>query len=257
MNSKIYWITGASTGIGKELALELAKQGNKVIISARNESKLRQVSDNYPNIKVLPFDLENFEATKCVQAAIECFGRVDVLVNNAGLSQRALVKDIKIEVVEKIMQINFLGTVKLSLAMLPHFLTQGSGQFVITSSLVGKFGTPLRSVYSASKHALHGFFDSLRAELNKDNISVTIVCPGFVKTDVSINAMTADGKKQGSMDSAQDKAMEPNIFAKKMVMGINSNKNEIYIGGKEIIGVYIKRFFPSLFAKIIAKAKVT
>lgn len=135
-------------------------------------------------------------------------------------------------------------------------LSQGKGHLVVVSSLVGKFGTPLRSAYSASKHALHGYFDSLRAEIEQ-NIAITIVCPGFIKTQVTINALTANGDAQGTMDHAQENGMLPEVCAQEIIKAINAKKQEVYIGGKETKSVLLKRFLPKLFAKIIRKAKVT
>jgi short-subunit dehydrogenase len=253
--SKVYWITGASSGIGMALCQEVVTNGNKVIISARNEEKLTEIKGNNPNIEVLAFDLENFDES-IVQKAIGCFGTIDVLVNNGGLSQRSLARESTIEIYERIMKVNYFAQVKLTLELLKYFREVGSGQFVTTSSLTGKFGTPYRSGYAASKHALHGFYDSLRAEEIDSNIKVTIICPGFVKTDVSKNAVTADGSKQGKMDESLEKAYEPSEFAVKMYKAIKSQKNEAYIGGYEIAGIYLKRFMPNTFAKVIARAKV-
>ena len=155
------------------------------------------------------------------------------------------------------MRIDFWGTVVLSKSILPKMIANNGGQIVTVTSLVGKFGTKFRSSYSAAKHALHGYFDSLRSEVWDKNISVTIVCPGFINTNVSINALVGNGKNQGTMDDAQVKGMHVDVFAEKMYNAISSKKEEVYIGGKEIYGVYIKRFFPRLFSKMMRKQKVT
>jgi short-subunit dehydrogenase len=135
-------------------------------------------------------------------------------------------------------------------------LAQGRGTIVLISSLVGKFGTPFRSAYSASKHALHGYYDSLRAELTNKNIQITIVCPGFIRTNVSINALVGDGSAQNSMDAAQANGMSPERCAQKIIQGITKKKEEMYVGGKEIYGVWLKRFFPKLFSRFVKTAKV-
>ncbi|RYG17495.1 MAG: SDR family NAD(P)-dependent oxidoreductase [Chitinophagaceae bacterium] len=158
---------------------------------------------------------------------------------------------------QRFMNINFWGTVILSKFILPQMLAQNSGSIVCMSSLVGKFGTRYRSSYSASKHALHGYFDSLRIEIDNPNIHIMLACPGFIKTNVTINALTADGSAQGTMDQAQENGMEPAVFAEKLIKAIKAKKEEVYIGGREVNGVIIKRFFPKLFSKIIRKAKVT
>jgi short-subunit dehydrogenase len=261
-NNKVVWITGASSGIGKALAIELSHQKATLILSSRNKAKLELVKSECKNsseVKIITLDLEDYTNLQPkVDEAIACFGRVDVLVNNGGISQRSLVKNTQISVDKRIMDINYLGTVALSKAILPHFIENKSGQFVVTTSIVGKIGTPLRSSYAASKHALHGFFDSLRAENHKNNIAVTLVCPGFVNTNVSKNALIGDGSSQGKMDVATENGIQPDHFAKLMAKAIRKKKEEVYIaGGKEKLGVFTKRFFPKLLSIMIRKIRVT
>lgn len=258
----VFWVTGASSGIGKSLAIRLSSESTKLILSARNKKMLNEVKAQckYPeNVKVLALDLEDHDTlTSKVSEAISFFGKVDVLVNNGGISQRSLVKDTDIAVDKRLMNINYLGTIALTKALLPHFIKNKKGHFVVTTSIVGKIGTPVRSSYAASKHALHGFFDSLRAEVFNDNIDVTIVCPGYVKTNVSINALTGDGSLQGTMDNATAKGIEPDRFAELMLKAIKRKKEEVYIAGaKEKLGVYAKRFYPKLLSKMIRKLSVT
>lgn len=259
---KIVWITGASSGIGKALAIELSKQHVELILSSRNETSLNQVKNECENpstIKILPLDLENYNSLSSkVDEALTLFNGVDILFNNGGISQRALVKDTSIEVDKRIMDINYMGTVALTKAILPHFIKRNSGHFVVTTSIVGKIGTPLRSSYSASKHALHGFFDSLRAEVYKNNIKVTLACPGFVQTNVSLNALTGDGTSQDKMDSATKNGLTSEAFSKKLLMAVKKEREEVYIGGfKEKLAVYTKRFFPKLLSIMIRKMAVT
>lgn len=260
--NKIIWITGASSGIGKALALELSKQKVKLILSSRNEVELRKVKnecENPSNIKTLTLDLENYNnLSSKAEEALLLFGGIDILFNNGGISQRSLAKDTSIEVDKRIMDINYLGTVALTKALLPHFIQKNSGYFIVTSSVVGKIGTPLRSSYSASKHALHGFFDSLRAEVFQNNIKVIIVCPGFVQTNVSLNALTGDGTPQNKMNSATENGLTSEAFCKLLLKAVKKEKQEIYIGGfKETLAVYIKRFFPKLLSTMIRKLAVT
>ena len=260
--NKVVWITGASSGIGKALALELSKQDAKLILSARNEEKLMAVKnacENEESVKTLSLDLEDYANLESkVDEAVNWFGRVDVLINNGGVSQRSLASETSISVDKRIMDINYLGTVGLTKALLPYFIKNKKGHFVVTTSIVGKIGTPMRSSYAASKHALHGFFDSLRAENHKNNIAVTLVCPGFVNTNVSLNALTGDGSPQNKMDIATKNGIEPNRFAKIMAKAILKKKQEVYIAGaKEKLGVYVKRFFPKLLATMIRKLSVT
>lgn len=258
----VYWITGASSGIGLGLAKKLSAQGHKLILSARNEQKLDSVRDSLKNpqdVRVLPFDLSDVSAANSnVDKAWAFFGTIDVVILNAGLSQRSLAQETKFEVYRDIMEVNYFGNVALTQALLPKFLNKNSGQFVVISSLVGKFGTPYRSGYSASKHALHGYYDSLRAEMmmQNKNIFVTIICPGFVATEISFNALGAGGVATGVYDDNNASGLTPDEFADRAIPVIESKKYEDYIGGKEVLGVKLKRFLPSVFAKKIAKAKV-
>lgn len=260
--NKVIWITGASSGIGKTLAIELSKQPVKLILSSRNEMKLNEVKKecHHPeNVVVLTLDLEDYNSlnSKTIEA-INKFGRIDVLFNNGGISQRSFANETIIEVDKRIMDINYLGTVALTKALLPHFIEKNSGYFVVTSSIVGKVATPLRSSYSASKHALHGFFDSLRAEVYKNNIKVTLACPGFVQTNVSINAFTGDGTPQNKMDDATKNGLTTEVYVKYLLKAVKNEKQEVYIGGfKEKLGVYTKRFFPGLLSIMIRKMAVT
>ncbi|QJE73847.1 SDR family oxidoreductase [Aerophototrophica crusticola] len=258
---QVVWITGASSGIGEALAKELAGQGARLVLSARRQAELERVRDacgghNAP-VVLLPLDVADTDsAPQAVARALEAFGRVDMLVNNAGISQRSLARDTSLEVDRRIMEVNFFGTVALTKALLPHLVTQGSGRLVAISSIVGKFGSPLRSAYSASKHALHGFFDSLRAELAGTGVQVTLVCPGFIRTEVSANALTGDGSAQGFTDPGQANGMDPAVFARHMLDALARGEREVVIGGKEAQYVRIKRFFPDLFARLLEKANV-
>jgi short-subunit dehydrogenase len=259
--NKVIWITGASSGIGKALAEAYCKMGFRIIITARREQELLELKNNctHPeNVVVLTHDLADYtSAKKKVERAVAAFGSIDVMIHNAGISQRSLAIDTDIEVDKKLMDVNYIGTIALTKALLPYFKKQGSGHFAVITSLVGKFGSPYRSGYAASKHALHGYFDSLRAEHEKDNLKVTLICPGYVITNVSINALTGDGSAQKTMDEATANGITAEYAAAKIVKAIDSKKLEIYIGKKEIFAVYLKRFLPNLFARILAKAKVT
>ena len=262
LKNKVFWITGASSGIGKSLAIELSNHNVNLILSSRNKSKLEEVKKkckNQDSVKIIPLDLEDYRNLNCkVSKAISFYGKVDVLVNNGGISQRSLIRDTNISVDKRLMDINYFGTLALTKEILPHFIKNNSGHFVVTTSIVGKIGTPLRSSYAATKHALHGFFDSLRAEHHKDNIIVTLVCPGFVTTNVSKNALTGDGTPQDKMDLATANGIHPDKFAKLMLKAIKNKREEVYIAGtKEKLGVYAKRFFPKLLSKMIRKLSVT
>lgn len=260
MNNKIVWITGASSGIGEALTYKMDQLGAKLILSSRNSEALYKVKTNCKgnplNIHVLPLDLENTENLADAAASAEkIFGYIDIIIHSGGVSQRSSAIQTDIKVAQRIMNINFWGTVALTQAILPGMISRRSGQIVVISSLVGKFGTKFRSTYSASKHALHGYFDSLRTETIPE-IKILIVCPGFIKTNVTYNALTADGSRQNTMDDAQANGMSANECAEGIVKAIIAGKHEIYIGGKEKYGVLLKRLFPGLFSRIIRTAKV-
>ncbi len=257
---KVIWVTGASSGIGEALTYELNKNGNRLIISSRNEEKLRAVKVRCQvpeNVIVLSLDLGDFEEMPGkVEQAMNAFGKVDILINNAGISQRSLIIDTQFEVYKRLIEIDYLGTIALTKAILPYFIKDGGGRFVTVTSLMGKFGSSLRSGYCGAKHALHGFFDVLRMEHEKDGIAVTLVCPGFVRTNVAKNALIADGSAKNTTDPGTEKGMPADVFARKMINVIKREKFESYIGGKEVIGIYLKRFFPRLLHKVVLKSEV-
>ncbi|MEY8849154.1 SDR family oxidoreductase [Psychroserpens sp. XS_ASV72] len=259
-DNKIIWITGASSGIGESLAMALSKYNCKLILSARREAALLNVKNNCQNpenVKILPLDLSKIdEAGMVSEKAIMCFGRIDMLINNAGISQRSPIIETTIEVDRKLMEVDYLGTVALSKAILPHFVEQQSGHYVVVSSLMGKFSSPYRSAYCGAKHALHGFFDALRLEHDKDNIKVTLICPGFVNTNVARNALTGDGSKQGYQDDMTENGLNVDVFTKKMIKAIQKEKFEAYIGKFERFGVYVKRLSPKLIHKLVLRSKV-
>lgn len=260
-NNKIVWITGASSGIGEALSYAFARQGAKLVISSRRQKELQRVKSNCPtpeNVLILPIDLEKHDQMpKKVQTVLKHFGRIDVLVNNGGISQRSLAKDTDLYVDKKIMDINYFGTIALTKALLPTLIEQKSGQIAVISSVTGKIGVPVRSAYAASKHALFGFFDSLRAEHWQDKIKVCMICPGYIRTNVSINALTGKGAPQNTMDEATDKGMTPAELSKKILKALKKGKKEVYFGGKEVAGIYLRRFLPGLLFRIMRKAKVT
>ena len=258
--NKIVWITGASSGIGAELAKIYSHRGIKLILSSRNVRALERVKSEcyYPeNIKILPIDLNDFYAAPAlVKKAYNIFGRIDILINNAGVSQRSLIVDTQFDVLKKLIEINYLGTVALSRALLPFFLKQGFGHYVVVSSVMGKYGSPFRSGYSAAKHALHGFFDVMRMEHQKDNINVTIICPGFVRTPIAMNSLKGDGSVLGVDDLATRKGLKVEDFARKMVRSVDQKKWEVQFGKKELLGVYLKRLSNKLLHNAVIRSNV-
>ncbi len=260
---KTVWVTGASSGIGEALAYQLSKEGANLIISARRIEELERVKENCANpdqVRVLKVDLADaFSLPQKAKEAETFFEEgIDLLINNGGVSQRERAIDTKIEVDRQIMEINYFGTIGLTKAVLKGMVERKKGHFVVITSAVGIISTPLRSSYAAAKHALHGFFDSLRTEHYDDNIGVTIALPGFIKTNISINALVGDGSKQNTMDKAQANGMTAEECARQILLAVRRNKEEVYIGGlKEKMGIYAKRFFPKLFSIMVRKMSVT
>lgn len=259
-NDKVVWITGASSGIGKHLALELSKINCKLILSARRTEeleKVKQLCATPSSVYVLPFDLADIKSMHhIVKNAISVFGRVDILINNGGISQRSPIINTTIDVDRKLMEIDYLGTVALSKSLLPHFISNKTGHFVVVSSLMGKFSSPLRSAYCGAKHALHGFFNALRLEHSKDQIKVTLICPGFVNTNVARNALIGDGSQQGYQDDMTENGLNVDVFVKKMIKAIRKEKYEAYIGKFERFGVYVQRLSPKWIHWLVMRNKV-
>ncbi|OQD42996.1 short chain dehydrogenase [Croceivirga radicis] len=257
---KVVWITGASSGIGEALVYEYASLHYNIILSARNTEKLTAIANSIKDrtgTAILPLDLNELDAMETkAEKAFNCFGRIDILINNAGISQRSLITETSLAVYEKLMRVNYLGTVALTKALLPYYINQKHGTIGVVTSLMGKFASPYRSGYCGAKHALHGFFDALRLEHQKDGISVTLICPGFVATSIAKNALIGSGQKQGTDDKATSEGLAPELAARKIRVGLQKKKFEIYIGGKELLGIYLKRFFPKLLHRLVLKSTV-
>jgi dehydrogenase/reductase SDR family member 7B len=258
--NKTVWITGASSGIGKAVALELSKENTTLVLSDIDEKGLAEVAEictkNNCATLIVPMDLGNEISVE--SAAKQVFNKnmkIDCLYQFAGISQRSLVIETPLFVDRKIFEINFFGAVALTKAVLPEMIKNGGGQIAVTSSMVGKFGFPYRSSYSATKHALQGFFESLRAENVKNNIQVSILIPGRVKTNISVNAITKDGKSHGKMDEGQDKGITAEKAAKIICRGLKKNKKEILVGGNELLMVHIRRFIPGLYYYMSSRIK--
>ncbi len=258
---KICWITGASSGIGEELAIQLSRLGAIVVLSARNRDALFAVKAKLEHSEkhyVLPLDLENqVEFSAHFQSILDKYRRFDILFNNGGLSQRSEVHETSMEVDRRIMEINYFGNIALTKTVLPFLRKQQSGHIVVTSSVAGKFGFFLRSAYSASKHALHGYYESLLLEEAKNNIAITILCPGKINTPISMSALHGNGEKHNEMDHNQATGMPVSECVIKIIKAVSNKKKEVLIGNREIYAVYIKRFLPALFWKIIKNEKAT
>ena len=257
---KVIWITGASSGIGEALAIAFANEGAKLILSARRETELERVKktcklDN-DRCLILPLDLSGTtQIDLLTQQVIAKFSRIDVLVNNGGLSQRSLAKETPIEIDRKIMEVNFFGQVALTKSVLPIMLKQKSGHIVVMSSISGKFGFYLRTAYASSKHALHGFFEAFRLETESEGIKILLAVPGKIKTNISLHALKEDGTKHNVMDQSQEDGMSAEKCAEIILDAMKKNKEEILIGGREIKAVWLKRHFPKWFGRVIRKQK--
>jgi short-subunit dehydrogenase len=259
--NQVVWITGASSGIGEALAMEFSRYGARVVLSARRADELERVRQGlvWPeNHLVLTMDMTKpSEIEEAVEQVRSHFGRLDILVNNAGISQRSLALDTDMAANRRVMEINYFGVIGLTKAVLPWFRQQRSGQVIVISSLVGELPTPLRSAYCASKHALHGWFESLRAEEHDNGLKVLMVLPGFIRTQISVNAITADGSAHGKMDQLQAQGMPAEECAERIIYALQRNRAQAIIAGREGLAIYLKRWFPSLYRFIIRRIKVT
>ena len=257
-SGKIIWITGASSGIGEALVHAFTREGARLVLSARDGEALKRVAAaaglKSEDHLIIPFDLaDTSRVNEYASQVVQKFSRIDYLVNNGGMSQRseALLTNEKVE--RHLMEVNFFGHVALSKAVLPHMINHGGGHITVVSSIAGKFGFFLRSSYCAAKHALHGYFESLRLENEKKNIRVLMVCPGKISTEISVKAATEDGSKHGVMDESHKNAVKPIECAGQILRAIKNNSLEALIGGKELRAVTIKRFFPKLFHRLIRR----
>lgn len=226
------------------------------MLSARREDELQRVADatGLPStdVLVLPVDMtDESSLTSRVQSTLETFGPIDYVFQNAGITQRGTVAETQFTVYRQLMELNFFGVVALTKALLPSMLSRGSGHFVVTSSVAGKIGTKQRSGYCASKHALHGFFDALRAETYEAGLRVTLVCPGYIRTPISLHALNAEGQKHGRMDENQQKGMDPAECARQICNAVAREREEVYVGGVETMGIYLKRFLPGILSRIL------
>lgn len=232
-SGKTAWITGASSGIGEALAKAFVGDGGSCVLSGRNVEELDRVareSGAADRCFVLPFDTTDFASISAhVERAIGYTGNVDILVNNAGISQRSLAKDTAFSVYEKIVEVDLLAPIALTQALLPHLLARGSGQLVMISSVAGKAGVPLRTAYCAAKHGLVGYGDALRTEIAGEGVKVLVVTPGSVRTNVSRNALNADGSTRGTSDNAIDNGIDPDECARQIWDAVANGTRELVV----------------------------
>ncbi|WCL53755.1 SDR family oxidoreductase [Gimibacter soli] len=256
------WITGASSGIGEAVAKEIAKEGGALVLSARRADELERVkaaclANGAAKVLALPLDVTDEAAIEMATAEAHAFtGRIDMLFNNAGISQRALAIDTTMATYRKLFEVDVFGQMALTKAVLPLMIKAGGGHIAVTASVAGKLGAPLRTGYCAAKHAVMGFFDALRAETADQNIRVTTVTPGFIRTNISNVALKGDGTEFGKMDNNIAGGMDVDAAARVIVRGFHKGTPEIAVGqGMEMNALWLKRLFPRLAFKMAAKMK--
>jgi short-subunit dehydrogenase len=253
---KVVVITGASSGIGAELAYQLAKQGAKVVLAARDEDRLEAVAEHCPDSLVVRTNITSELACKLlIDKTIEHYGRLDILVNNAGVSQWAMFDEIEdLSLFNKLMDINFYGTVYCTHYALPH-IKASKGMIVGVSSMTGKVGVPTRTAYSASKHAMEGFLNALRVEQMDNDVHILIVSPGFVKTEVRERALGADGKARGESHLDEESIMSVETCVKQIIQAMEKRKRDVIIAGRRAkLMPLLKLFAPKMVDNAIRKA---
>ena len=259
---QVVWITGASSGIGEALAVQLAREGARLVLSARREDELQRVRErciaagsDAGTVLVLPLDVTDHAAMPAaVQRVLDAFGRIDVLINNAGISQRSKCVDTDMSVYRRLLEVDLIGQIALTKAVLPVMLRQKRGHIAVTSSVAGKVGAPYRTGYCAAKHAVMGFFDALRAEVSEEGVRVTTIVPGFVRTNISTAALSGSGAEFGRTDRNIAAGMDPDKAAQRILRGMKRSKAEIAVGeGIEMHALWLKRFFPGLVLRLASK----
>lgn len=258
--NKTVWITGASSGIGEALSKELCAQGARLVISGRDTDSLERIAERCCEAEnpirpiLVPFDVsDHAQFPSIVKRVFDTVGTVDILINNAGVGQRSDALSCRPDTVRKIMDVNFFGPVFLTQELLPSMIKRGSGRIVVVASVLGKFHLPGRSAYSASKHALIGYFNTLRTELGTSGIGVTVVCPGWIATNISQNALTADGTKYEKTTPRRSSKMSAETCSRHIIRAIAAQKNEATMGGIETLGGLLHTLSPKLFDWVVRR----
>ncbi|MCG8452190.1 MAG: SDR family NAD(P)-dependent oxidoreductase [Spirochaetales bacterium] len=257
------WITGASSGIGLELAILAAEAGAHLhLFSSRKDSLAEAaricVAKGASSVHYTAVDVADSLATeKAAKEALQGGGTPQYLLLNAGISQRSLTAETDFSVTRRIMDVNFFGAVMMTRVVLPSMIEAGGGHIAATSSIVGLFGFPLRSAYSASKHALHGYFETIALEYAHKNIQTTLAVPGRIKTPIGMRSLKGDGQVYGKTDPGQAQGMDARLCAKRYWKAVLQGKWQIVIGGSETIIVFFRRWIPPLFRRIARKVKPT
>ncbi len=255
---KAFLVTGASAGIGRSIAKLLSENGAFVAIMARSKTRLEDLSrEKEGTFLVQPGDVTLKEdCENAVRAAVDTFGKLDGLIQNAGVSMRARASETKVQIYQDLMAVNFFSMVYLFEAALPH-IEKTRGHIAAVSSMMGKYSTQERSGYNASKHALQGFMDSIRIELMNKGIHVMVASPGFVQTDNTINALTEDGTPYGRMDRMHAKGLTPDKTAQIILHGLKHRKRDVFPAGpREKFGLFLSKFAPGLLDRALLRSKV-
>jgi short-subunit dehydrogenase len=248
---QVVWITGASSGIGEGLAYGFAAEGAKLVLSARRAAELERVKlkcAGSPDVLIVPFDMtDEVGRARAVDTVLGHFGHIDIMVQNAGVSQRALAKDTALSVDRSIMELDYFSVIALTKLVLPSMIARKAGYFVVTSSVAGKFGVPMRSAYCAAKHALHGFFDTLAVECAPYNILTSLLVIAGVQTDVSVHALKGDGSAWGKMDDTQSRGMGVPECTELILNGVAARKREINVLVPPTnLYIWLRRFLPNV-----------
>jgi len=255
MKNKVVIITGASSGIGKAIAYQMAKEGAKVVMASRNIEELKKISSEWGKegleLTCIQTDVTKKEdCQNLIQSTIEKHQNIDILINNAGISMRSIFEEVDLQVIERVMAVNFWGSVYCTKFALPYLL-KSKGSVVGISSIAGYKGLPGRTGYSASKFALHGFLEVLRIENMKKGLHVMIACPGFTSSNIRKTALSKDGSQQGETPRNEEKMMQPNVVAKKIISGLKRKKKSIIMTSEGILTVWLNKFFPFLTDKLV------
>lgn len=261
LSNKVVWITGASSGLGKALAQACAKDGAQVILTARRMDELENVRQSLVNpeqhLCVSADITDETQVRAAYEKVLQSTGRIDWLINNAGLSQRALIADTTMQTERAIMEVDYFSQVFLTKTVLPTFLTQKSGRIIFVSSVAGLLGTQYRATYSAAKAAIHMWANSLRAEVADEGVGVSVIFPGFVQTNVSFNALNGAGQPQGHQDEVIENGLTSEAFAEIALTALLNEQEYIVVGGtKEKLGVWMSRLSPKTLYKMIRKTRV-
>jgi len=255
MKDKVVIITGGSSGIGKALAFAFGKSGSKVVITGRNEERLNNVGYELDGMKIEHLCL-NLDVSKetdndlLVDQTIKAFGKIDILINNAGISMRALFEEIEIDAFKKVMDINFYGTLYATKYCLPHIL-RTKGSVVGVSSINGYRGTPARTAYTASKFAMNGFFESLRTEVMHRGVHILVACPGFTGTNIRKAALKADGTVQGDTPRNEEKMMTAEEVAQHIYKAVQKRKRNIVLTTQGKLAVFLNKWMPGRMDEIV------